>query len=259
MESNQRYERHYRLKGFGKVGQQKLSASRILVVGAGGLGCPALQYLVAAGVGTVAVVDHDKVSLSNLQRQVLYKTSDIGFSKAEVAVDRLKSLNREINISAYPVYISAENAVELITGHDVVIDCTDNFETRYMLGDVCMLMEIPLVFGAIYQYEGQVAVFNVRDESGIKTTYRHLFPEPPGTLEVPDCNEAGVLGVLPGVIGILQATETIKILTGIGQALINKMMTINLLDYQSFTIDIPSEMPDQPFGSWRNGFKCKQT
>lgn len=244
MEMNDRYSRHYRLSGFGEAGQARLQGASVLVVGAGGLGCPALQYLTAAGVGKIGIIDHDKIELSNLQRQVLYTTADIGLSKAEVAAEKLRLLNPEIAISERAVYLSTENAIELVEGYDVVMDCTDNFTVRYLLSDICMLLEIPLVFGAIYKYEGQLAVFNVADQQGVTTSYRHLFPQPPGPMDAPDCDEAGVLGVLPGIVGTMQATETIKLLAGLGEPLCNKLLTINLLDNRSTVLDIPRDLPE---------------
>ncbi|WP_028297933.1 HesA/MoeB/ThiF family protein [Olivibacter sitiensis] len=242
MERNDRYSRHYRLSGFGEVAQTKLQSGRVLVVGAGGLGCPALQYLVAAGVGKIGIIDHDRIELSNLQRQVLFGTNEIGLDKAEIAAAKLRLLNPETDIREYVLRLSTENAVELVEGYDVVLDCTDNFTTRYLLSDLCALLGKPLVFGAIYKYEGQIAVFNVADDNGVKTTYRHLFPLPPDPLDAPDCNEVGVLGVLPGIIGTMQATEAIKLLTGVGQPLCNKLMTINLLDNRSMVLDIPETL-----------------
>lgn len=240
MQESERYVRHYQLAGFGKPAQQKLAHSRVLVIGAGGLGCAVLQYLVASGVGQVDIVDHDTIEIGNLQRQVLYNTAETGLAKAEVAAEKLRALNPDVLIEEHVVRLSTSNAVELIGGCDVVVDCCDNFATRYLLADATRLLDKPLVFGAIFQYEGQVAVFNVPQENGVKTTYRHLFPDPPGPLDAPDCNTAGVLGVLPGTIGILQATETIKILTGVGRPLFNRLMSINLLDYTTLILDIPA-------------------
>ncbi|MFL9843963.1 molybdopterin-synthase adenylyltransferase MoeB [Flavobacterium rhizosphaerae] len=237
-QQNERYARHYSLKGFGIPGQQKLAAARVLVVGAGGLGCPVLQYLAAAGVGTIGIADPDMVSLSNLQRQVLYTTDDVGKRKAEVAVARLKAINPEIIITAIPEAISTPNALELIAQYDIVSDCTDNFTSRYLINDACVLLCKPLVFGAIFQYEGQVAVFNVKKDNGTTVNYRHLFPTPPSPLKVQDCNEAGVLGVLPGIIGTLQATEIIKYITGIGQVMAGRLYTYNLLTAKSFCFQI---------------------
>jgi adenylyltransferase/sulfurtransferase len=238
MEENQRYARHYSLKGFGVKGQQKLADAKVLVIGAGGLGCPALQYLAAAGVGTLTIADQDTVSLSNLQRQVLFTTEDIGKPKAEVAASRLKAMNPDIMVIAIKEAVTTANAFEIIAQNDVVVDCTDNFAARYLINDACVLLDKPLVFGAISQYEGQVSVFNVANSEGKKVNYRHLFPTPPNPLEVQDCNEAGVLGVLPGIIGTLQTTEVIKILTGIGEVLVGKLLTFNLLTYKIYVFEL---------------------
>ena len=241
--ATERYSRHYALKDFGASGQQKLQDARVLVVGAGGLGCPALQFLAAAGVGSLGIIDHDRIELSNLQRQLLYDSEDIGLAKATVAATKLRRLNPEVSIQAYVEQIHAKNAAQYLQDYDLVLDCTDNFAARYLLCDACKLLDKPLIFGAIYQYEGQLAVFNVADAQGQKTTYRHLFPHPPGPLEAPDCNTAGVLGVLPGIIGTMQATEAIKLLAGIGTLLSNTLMTINILDNSTLTLDIPRTMP----------------
>ncbi|WP_394674780.1 molybdopterin-synthase adenylyltransferase MoeB [uncultured Chryseobacterium sp.] len=240
---NERYARHYSLRDFGVEGQQKLLAARVLVIGAGGLGCPVLQYLAAAGTGTLGIIDHDTVSLSNLQRQVLYTTDDIGLLKVDRAAESLRKLNPEISVFTYPVELTPVNAWEMIAGYDMVVDCTDNFSSRYLINDICVLLDKPLIFGAIYRYEGQVAIFNVTGESGSKINYRHLFPEPPAPDEIPDCNEAGVLGVLPGMIGMMQANEVIKLITGIGKVLKGKLMTFSMLTYDSFTVDITDEKP----------------
>ncbi|MCD9856671.1 molybdopterin-synthase adenylyltransferase MoeB [Epilithonimonas sp. JDS] len=237
----ERYDRQIKLQGFGIEAQEKLTIAKVLVIGAGGLGCPLLQYLTAAGVGNIGIVDDDRVSLSNLHRQILYATSDIGKLKTEAAFERLSSMNPEIQINIISERISTNNAIQILSDYDFVIDCTDNFPTRYLLDDVCRILKKPLIFGAIYQYEGQVAVFNVEDKKGSSTHYRDLFPQPPKPGEVPDCNDAGVIGVLPGIIGTLQATEAIKLITGIGEALINRLMTINVLDYQTAIFEIPAE------------------
>lgn len=236
--NNQRYARHYSLNGFGTQGQEKLLAAKVLVIGAGGLGCPVLQYLAAAGVGTIGITDNDTVSLSNLQRQVLFTTQDIDKPKAEAATGRLRALNPEITITPINQCITTANALKIIAQYDVVVDCTDNFAARYLINDACVLLDKPLVFGAIFRYEGQVSVFNIVDAKGTKINYRDLFPTPPNPTEVQDCNEAGVLGVLPGIIGTLQATEVIKIITGIGEALAGKLLTFNLLNYQNFVFEI---------------------
>lgn len=238
---NQRYARHYLLKDFGFENQQKLAEAKVLVIGAGGLGCPVLQYLAASGVGTIGIADDDLISLSNLQRQVLYSTWDIGFAKAAVAKLKLQQLNPEITIESLRMVISSENALQVIDPYDVVIDCTDNFAARYLINDACVLLNKPLIFAAVYQYEGQLAVFNVADNAGNKANYRHLFAIPPDPLEVADCNEIGVLGVLPGIIGMMQANEALKLITGIGEVLINKIMTFSMLTYDSLIIDIATD------------------
>lgn len=240
MLNSERYDRQIKLQGFGIESQYKLASAKVLVIGAGGLGCPVLQYLTAAGVGNIGIVDDDRVSLSNLHRQILYNSNDVGKLKTEAAFERLNAMNPEVQFSIVSKRIIPQNAVNIVSEYDVIIDCTDNFATRYLLDDVCRILEKPLIFGAIYQYEGQVAVFNVRNKEGFTTHYRNLFPEPPNPGEVPDCNEAGVLGVLPGVIGTLQATEAIKLMTGIGEPLINKLMTIDILSYQTAVFEIPS-------------------
>ncbi|AZA88826.1 molybdopterin-synthase adenylyltransferase MoeB [Chryseobacterium shandongense] len=240
MLNKERYDRQIKLQGFGIEAQHKLASAKILVIGAGGLGCPVLQYLTAAGVGNIGIVDDDRVSLSNLHRQILYNSDDVGKLKTKAAFERLNAMNPEVKFSMISERINSQNAVTIVSEYDVVLDCTDNFATRYLLDDVCRILEKTLIFGAIYQYEGQVAVFNVRNKEGFTTHYRNLFPEPPNPGEVPDCNEAGVLGVLPGVVGTLQATEAIKLIAGIGEALINKLMTIDILTYQSAVFEIPS-------------------
>jgi molybdopterin/thiamine biosynthesis adenylyltransferase/rhodanese-related sulfurtransferase len=235
---NARYARHYTLKNFGIKAQQKLATAKVLVIGAGGLGCPVLQYLTAAGVGTIGLADDDVVSVSNLQRQVLYSTEDVGHAKAAVAALKLQRLNPDITVNGFKMLITNTNALELIACYDIIIDCTDNFSARYLINDACVLLNKPLIFGAVYQYEGQIAVFNVANTNGNKTNYRHLFPTPPSPFEIADCNEAGVLGVLPALIGVMQATEAIKLITGTGDLLASKIMTFNILNYESFTIDI---------------------
>lgn len=239
MLNSERYDRQIKLQGFGIESQDKLASAKVLVIGAGGLGCPVLQYLTAAGVGNIGIVDDDRVSLSNLHRQILYNSDDIGKLKTEAALERLNAMNPEVHFKIFSERIIPQNAVTIVSEYDVVVDCNDNFATRYLLDDVCRILEKPLIFGAIYQYEGQIAIFNVRNKGGFTTHYRNLFPEPPNPGEVPDCNEAGVLGVLPGVIGTLQATEAIKLMTGIGEALINKLMTIDILTYQTAVFEIP--------------------
>lgn len=226
----QRYERQLILKEFGTVAQDKLSGAKVLVVGAGGLGCPALQYLAAAGVGKIGIVDFDKVELTNLQRQTLFTVDDIGKPKAVVAAERLKQFNPEINFSVYATKLETTNALEIINEYDVVVDGSDNFATRYLVNDACVLLNKPLVYGAVLRFEGQVGVFNLKENNGgCSTNYRDLFPQPPEAATVPSCNEAGVLGVLPGIIGTMQAAEAIKIITGIGVPLSNTILSYNML------------------------------
>jgi len=238
---NERYSRHYALSDFGFEGQQKLLNAKVLVIGAGGLGCPVLQYLVAAGVGTIGIADHDHISLSNLQRQTLYSTDDVGKKKVEVAFLKLEQLNTEINITTYPIELTSKNAWNIISEYEIIVDCTDNFATRYLINDACVLLNKPLVFGAIYKYEGQVAVFNLNLKKSKPVNYRNLFPNPPKPEDVQNCNEVGVLGVLPGMIGMMQANEVIKLITGLGDVLDGKLLTFNMLNYEIFTVDISNE------------------
>lgn len=210
-----RYNRHIILSEIGHKGQKKLSKSKVLVVGAGGLGCPLLQYLAAAGIGTLGIIDYDIVELSNLQRQILFGTSSLGKNKANEAKAKLQDLNQTINIIAYPVQLTFQNAIELFDQFDIIVDGTDNFETRYLINDACVITNKPLVFGAIYKFQGQVAVFNYNNGP----SYRCAFPDKPKTGEVPNCSEVGVLGVLPGIIGTMMANELLKIVLGIGNIL----------------------------------------
>ena len=240
MNNNELYERYQRqiiLKEFGMEGQQKLLHAKVLVIGTGGLGCPVLQYLVAAGVGTIGIVDDDIVSLSNLHRQVLYSVDDIGKSKVVIAKIVLQKLNREINIITYDKRLMTENALEIINPFDIIVDGTDNFSSRYMINDACVLLNKVLVFGAVSQWEGQVAVFNSPSGDGC-INYRDLFPQPTKDGEVMNCAEAGVIGVLPGIIGTMMASETIKLITGIGFPLINRILTYNTLNNQSYELEV---------------------
>ncbi|MFI5132568.1 MAG: molybdopterin-synthase adenylyltransferase MoeB [Chitinophagales bacterium] len=233
----ERYQRQVILPGFGEEGQQKLLKAKILVIGAGGLGCPVLQYLAAAGVGTIGIVDDDVVTLNNLHRQVLYSVNDIGFSKTERATHSLRQLNPGIKIIPYNERLTVQNALILLDEFDIIIDGTDNFSTRYMINDACVLMNKPLVYGAISQFEGQVSVFNSRQNDNDETVnYRDLFPNPPKEDEVLNCADSGVLGVLPGIIGTMMANETIKLITGIGETLANRLLTYNALNNQVYKL-----------------------
>jgi adenylyltransferase/sulfurtransferase len=218
-----RYSRHTILEHVGIAGQEKLKLAKVLIIGAGGLGCPILQYLTAAGIGTIGIVDDDIVDESNLQRQVLFDTSDIGQSKADTAIYKLKKQNPYVNIVAHNERLSVHNALNIFKGYNVVIDGSDNFPTRYLVNDACIILDKPLVFGSIFKFEGQVAVFNY--QAG--PSYRCLFPDPPKYGEVPNCTDIGVLGVLPGIIGTKMASECLKIILGIGQV---RSGTLELID-----------------------------
>ena len=215
-----RYSRHIILSEVGPEGQDKLNTARVLVIGAGGLGCPVLQYLAAAGVGTIGIIDFDVVETSNLQRQVLFGTSALGRNKAMAAKDRLKDLNPTIEIKAYPEALTSKNAVKLFSSYDIIVDGSDNFSTRYLVNDAAILSQKPVVYGAIYKFEGQVSVFNYEDGP----SYRCLFPTPPKEGTVANCAEVGVLGVLPGIIGTMMANEVIKIILGFSAILSGKLL-----------------------------------
>ncbi len=228
------YARHLVLPEIGEVGQLKLKQAKVLVIGAGGLGCPILQYLVAAGVGTIGIVDGDSVSISNLQRQILFTHADVGKNKAETAKTRLKQLNPNIHIQAYSEFLSKENALELFAKYDIVVDGSDNFATRYLLNDAAVITNKPLVFGSIFKFDGQVSVFNYQNGP----TYRCIYPEPPIAGEMPNCSEVGVLGVLPGLIGCLQANEVIKIICGTGEVLSGKLLLLDALTLQQTILEV---------------------
>ncbi len=225
----ERYQRHLSLPGFGAEAQEALRKSSVLMIGAGGLGCPALQYLAAAGVGTLGIVDDDTVARSNLQRQVLFCEEDIGQPKVERAAARLKTLNPEVTIHTHQGRINEANAAELCQAYDIIVDGSDNFPTRYLVNDACVLFDKPLVYGAIEGFTGQASVFNYAGGP----TYRCLFPSPPNPEDAPSCAELGVLGVLPGLIGVVQATEAIKLITGIGQTLSGTLLLWDALTMQT--------------------------
>jgi adenylyltransferase/sulfurtransferase len=238
-----RYARHIVLPGVGGQGQARLKQSSVLVVGAGGLGIPILQYLSAAGVGRIGIVEMDTVDLSNLQRQVLYQTGEVGQPKATLAKARLEGLNPHIRLEVFPLQLSTENALQILQDYDVVLDASDNFPTRYLVNDACVLLGKPLVYGAIHQFEGQVSVFNHRAGSG--PCYRCLFPTPPAPGSVPSCSEAGVFGVLPGVVGSLMATEALKLVLGLGEVLAGKLLIYDGLYTEFRSIRFPKR-PDCP-------------
>ncbi|WP_295715665.1 HesA/MoeB/ThiF family protein [Mucilaginibacter sp.] len=225
-EELKRYSRQIILPEIGLPGQEKLKSAKVLMIGAGGLGCPVLQYLAAVGVGEIGIVDDDIVDLTNLQRQILYSTADVGKPKAITAKQKLEMLNPHINITAFNERFTLVNAESICEGYDLVIDGSDNFETRYLINDTCLALNKVLVFGSIFKFEGHVSVFNYNDGPN----YRDIFPEPPAADEVPNCAEIGVLGVLPGIIGTYMANEAIKIICNIGDTLSGKLMTINSLN-----------------------------
>jgi molybdopterin/thiamine biosynthesis adenylyltransferase/rhodanese-related sulfurtransferase len=241
-----RYNRQIILPDFGIEGQEKLKAASVLVIGAGGLGAPNLLYLAAAGVGHIGIMDFDEVSLSNLHRQVLFNELEVGKNKAQTAKERLSLLNPNIAFQVYEEPITSQNAIEIIGHYDLVVDGSDNLPTRYLVNDACYFLEKPLVYGAIFRFEGQVSVFNYADENGLRgPNYRDLFPSPPPPDMVPSCSEGGVLGVLPGIIGVMQANEAIKIITGIGATLSGKLFLYDAQDVSTRTLNIQAN-PDNP-------------
>ncbi len=225
----ERYSRHLRLPQVGMHGQQRLAGARVLLVGAGGLGSPAAFYLAAAGVGRLRLVDDDRVERSNLQRQILHADAEIGQPKVESGARRLAALNPTIQVEGIRERVTAENVERLLEGVDVVIDGADNFPTRYLLNDACVKLGKPMVYGAVQQFDGQVSVFDAGLRRGQAPCYRCLFPDPPPAEAAPNCSEAGVLGVLPGVIGLLQAGEALKLLLGIGQSLSGRLLCFDAL------------------------------
>lgn len=227
-EEKSQYNRHFILNDIGVEGQEKLKKSKVLVVGAGGLGCPILQYLTAAGVGTIGIIDGDTVNQSNLQRQILFTVDDIGKPKATCAVNRLQQLNPFVTFKTYIEFLSSKNALHLFSDYDIIVDGSDNFQTRYLTNDAAVLTNKPLVFGAIFKFEGQVSVFNYKNGP----TYRCLFPTPPNANSIPNCSEVGVLGVLPGIIGCLQANEVLKIICELEGILNGKLLSFNALNLQ---------------------------
>ncbi len=241
-EELRRYRRHLSLPGFGLPAQERLKEGKVLVIGAGGLGCPALLYLAAAGVGRIVVVDPDRVEGSNLQRQVLYSEEDIGKPKAGVCAERLSALNSFIDVVAVEERFRRENALELVGACDVVVDGSDNFATRYLVNDACVMTDRPFVYGAVQGFEGQLSVFNWRGGP----TYRCLFPLPPPAELAPNCAEAGVLGILPGMVGTWQACEAIKVLAGVGEPLSGKLLLWNALTMNLQTVRLAADPKSRP-------------
>ncbi len=236
-----RYSRHLIMPEVGMAGQLELKAARVLCIGAGGLGSPVLLYLAAAGVGTLGLVDFDEVDYSNLHRQIIHGTPDVGRSKLDSAKSRLNALNPEVEVVTYEMALSSENALGLFADYDLVIDGTDNFPTRYLINDACVIQGKPNIYGSIFRFEGQASVFAAKDGP----CYRCLYPEPPPPGLVPSCAEGGVLGILPGVIGTLQATEAIKVILGIGEPLIGRFLIFDALKMRFRELKLRKD-PDCP-------------
>jgi len=230
----ERYNRHLILPEIGMAGQELLKKAKVLVVGAGGLGCPVLQYLTAAGVGTIGICDFDSVDASNLQRQILYSDSDIGKPKAEIACQKLKQINPFVEFAIYNQMLKKDNVLDIFDSYDIIVDASDNFPTRFLINDACVIQNKPLVFGAIYRFEGQMTVFNYLDGP----TYRCLVPEEPLQKEGISCDNVGVVGVIPGIIGCYQANEVIKIICRIGQVMSGKILVIDFLNLHHHLIEI---------------------
>lgn len=237
----ERYSRHIILPNIGLEGQQKLKSSAVLLVGAGGLGSPLAMYLAAAGVGRLGIVDFDVVDVSNLQRQVLHGTSDVGRSKLASAADRLREINPFIELELHEEALTSENALSIIPNYDLVADGTDNFATRYLVNDACVISGVPNVYGSIFRFEGQVSVFGAAEGP----CYRCIYPEPPPPGLVPSCAEGGVLGVLPGLVGTMQATEVVKLLLEIGEPLIGRLLLVDALSMAFRELKVPRD-PDCP-------------
>ncbi len=231
---NNRYTRQVRVSEFGADGQQKLASSKVLIVGAGALGCPALMYLVAGGVGTIGVLDGDDVELTNLHRQVLYTDSDLGLPKSIAAANKLKAMNSSISIVPIQAHLHKGNALEIISNYDIVVECSDNFATKFLVNDACVMLGKPFIIGGAIQFSGQLSVYNFKGGP----TYRCLISDEPDPLEVPSCSDAGVIGMVPGVIGTLQALEALKVISGVGTTLSGKLLHFDGLNMQFSEFDI---------------------
>jgi adenylyltransferase/sulfurtransferase len=237
-----RYSRHIILPAIGGAGQRKLLDAKVLCVGAGGLGSPVAMYLAAAGVGTLGILDFDRVDLTNLQRQLLHDTDDVGRPKVDSAADRLNGINPDVRIVKHDIILTSDNAFDVLSGYDVVVDGTDNFPVRYLVNDATQILGKPLVYGSIFQFDGQASVFLPGPDT---PCYRCLFPEPPPPGSVPSCSEAGVFGVLPGIIGSIQAVEAIKLVTGIGESLAGRLLLFDALEMDFTSVNLRWD-PDCP-------------
>lgn len=238
----ERYSRHLILKEIGVRGQKKLLAARVLVIGAGGLGSPAAMYLAAAGVGTIGIVDDDVVDLSNLQRQIIHGTGNVGMPKVESAAETVTSINPDVTVKPYHIRVSAGNIAELIAGYDVIVDAADNFSTKFLINDACVLAGKPYIYGGALRFEGQLMTY----VPGRGPCYRCIFRDMPAAGEVPSCKEAGVLGAVVGVIGSMQAVEAVKLILGVGKPLTARLMTFDALAMTYRAVPLPEREPDCP-------------
>lgn len=235
LELHTRFERQIILSDMGIESQLKLTQSKVLIIGMGGLGCPAAQYLVAAGIGTIGLMDGDVIDISNLHRQILYTNVDIGKSKVEIAAQKLRAIHEHTSIHMYPNFISKENGKNIIAQYDIVLDCTDRFDARYIINDFCIELNKPIIFGAVFHHQGQIAVFN---HGEIRTTLRDIFPIEPSETSTISCNENGILGMTPGIVGTMQALETIKYIAGLDGLLYNELLHIDLKYYSFYKVKI---------------------
>ena len=238
----ERYSRHLILKEIGVRGQKKLLAARVLVIGAGGLGSPAAMYLAAAGVGTIGIIDDDVVDLSNLQRQIIHGTGNVGMPKVESAAETVTSINPDVTVKPYHIRVSAGNIAELIAGYDVIVDAADNFSTKFLINDACVLAGKPYIYGGALRFEGQLMTY----VPGRGPCYRCIFRDMPAAGEVPSCKEAGVLGAVVGVIGSMQAVEAVKLILGVGKPLTARLMTFDALAMTCRAVPLPEREPDCP-------------
>lgn len=250
------YARHFNLPGFTTATQKLLRNSKVLIIGLGGLGCPAATYLAGAGVGTLGLMDADHVSVSNLHRQTLYSLESVGRNKVSVAAEALSAANPFISLELFDELAGLHNLSKIIEGYDIVLDCTDNFSTKYLINDVCEQLKIPLIYGSIFQYEGHVSVFHFSAKGAERYSYRDLYPNPPPLGLVQNCGEAGVIGVLPGIIGAFQANEAVKVITGKGDVLIGRLLTYDMLKAETSMFHLKKYLPGSNVKKSNHKFDC---
>lgn len=255
MSTNDRYSRQTRLANFGQAAQDKLNQAKVLVIGAGGLGVPVLQYLTGMGIGTIGIIDGDTIGLSNLHRQVLYSEPEVGKLKAEVAVNKLAKLNAEVQFKTYTHFLTVANALQIIKDYDLVVDASDNFGTRYLVNDACIILNKPYIYGAVQQMEGHVSVFNYVGGP----TYRCLYPTPPAASEIPDCNTAGILGITPGIVGCQQALQAVKVITGIGEILSGYLQIFDFERNDQYKIKLKTNPEYQNITQLQNDYDTPST